>query len=104
MNLIRDDSGSVTVEAALALSSLVILAAGIIGAIATLAAHLSAVDTAGAAARSHAIGIEYQPPREGTTVTVSDNGGLVTAEATVPAVFGEMSAHAVFPAEVAGRE
>ena len=48
-----DDAGSVTIEAALALASLVIVAAGIVGGIATLSAHLAAVDAAGAAAVSY---------------------------------------------------
>ena len=48
-----DDAGSVTIEAALSLASLVIVAAGIVGGIATLSAHLAAIDAAGAAARAH---------------------------------------------------
>lgn len=98
----RDDSGSVSIEAALALSSLVIVAAAILGGIATLAAHLTAVDTAGAAARAHAIGVDYVPPRGDIEVAVDESGGLVTAEARVPAVLGMMSHTAVFPAEVSG--
>lgn len=98
----RDDSGSVSVEAALALSCLVIVAAAILGGIATLSAHLAAVDTAGAAARAHAIGVDYVPPRADIEVSVSETGGLVTVEARVPAAVGTMSHTAVFPAEVSG--
>lgn len=46
------DDGSVSIEAALALSSLVIVCGLIIAAMATLAAYLAAVDAAGAAARA----------------------------------------------------
>lgn len=100
---VLDDAGSVTIEAALALASLVIVAAGIVGGIATLSAHLAAIDAAGAAARSAAIGVDYQ--REGVTVTITESSGLVTAHAAVPAPLGTIRAQAVFPAEIgAGRD
>ncbi|MDO5031875.1 hypothetical protein [Corynebacterium sp.] len=95
---IRDETGSVTIEAALSLSALVIVAAGIVGGVATMSAHLAAVDAAGAAARAHAIGVDYQ--REGVEIMVTDSGGLVTARAEVPAPLGTMRAQAVFPAEI----
>lgn len=94
---LRGDRGSVTIEAALALASLVIVSAGIVGAIATLAAQVAAVDAAGAAARAHAIGLSYEPPRG--SVQVQTSAGLVTVTAQVPAVFGTMSAEAIFPVE-----
>lgn len=94
-----DDRGSVTVEAALALSSLIIVAAAIIGAIATMSAKLAAVDAAAAAARAHAIGVTYEPPAG--TVTARESGGLVTVTAEVPAVFGAMTAQAIVPVETA---
>ncbi|KKO80510.1 hypothetical protein WU87_04940 [Corynebacterium minutissimum] len=94
-----DDAGSVTIEAALSLFALVIVAAGIVGGIATLSAHLAAVDAAGAAARSAAIGVDYH--RDGVTVSLSESSGLITAEAAVPAPLGTMRAQAVFPAEMA---
>ena len=59
-----DDHGSVTIEASLALAVLVTVAAAIVAGIATLGAYISAVDIAGAAARSHAIGVPYDPPRD----------------------------------------
>lgn len=93
-----DDAGSVTIEAALSLFALVIVAAGIVGGIATLSAHLAAVDAAGAAARSAAIGVDYH--RDGVTVSLSESSGLITAEAAVPAPLGTMRAQAVFPAEM----
>ena len=104
MRTVVDDDGSVTIEAALALSSLVLVAAGIIGAIATMASYIAAVDMAGAAARSHAIGVEYQPAREDARVSVRESEGLIRASVSVDAPIGTMSAEAVFPAEVAGND
>lgn len=95
-----DDRGSVTVEAALTLSSLVLVCALIVGAMATMAAHVAAVDVAGAAARAHAIGVDYRPARG--QVQVTESAGMVTAIAEVPAVFGTMRAEAVFPVEHRG--
>ena len=57
------ERGSVTIEAALSLAVLVTVAAAIVAGISTMAAYVSAVDVAGAAARSHAIGVDYTPPR-----------------------------------------
>lgn len=94
-----NDRGSVTIEAALALTVLVIVAGGIITAVTTMAAHLAAVDIAGAAARSHAIGVDFEPANADVTVDVTESGGLVTVTATVPATFGSRSATAVFPVE-----
>lgn len=96
-----DDTGSVTVEAALALSSLVIVAAGIIAGMATLAAKIGVVDAAGAAARSQAIGLDYEPAREGLSIQVEETAGLIVVEANAPAPIGSVSARAVFPAEYA---
>lgn len=100
MKKIAGDAGSVTVEAALALSSLVIVAAGIIGGVSTMAAYIAAVDIAGAAARSHALGVPYQPADSDVSIGVAESGGLVTVEVTVPAALMDMRATAVFPAEV----
>lgn len=94
----RNQRGSVTLEAALGLSSLVIVCAGMIGGIATLAAQVAAIDSAGAAARSHAIGVEYQPTRG--SLQIQNNGDLVTVTAEIPAVFGPVRATAVYPQEV----
>ena len=101
--LVFNDRGSVTIEAALSLTVLVIVAAAIVGAIATMAAYISAVDIAGAAARAQAIGVEYRPPREDIFVSVVESSGLITVTARVPGVIGTMSARAAFPAEV-GRQ
>ncbi|AHI18977.1 hypothetical protein ACTXN9_07655 [Corynebacterium casei] len=101
--LVLNDRGSVTIEAALSLSVLIIVAAAIVGAMATMAAYISAVDIAGAAARAHAIGVEYQPPRSDISVSVGESAGLVIVTASVPGVIGTMSADAAFPAEVGGQ-
>lgn len=92
-----NDRGSVSVEAALGMSALVVVVVAMVGALATLGAYLSAVDTAGAAARSLAIGVDFEPPRGSISTTSAD--GLVTVTARVPAPLGEVSATAVFPEE-----
>ncbi|AWB81098.1 hypothetical protein C3B44_01030 [Corynebacterium yudongzhengii] len=92
-----DDRGSVSIEAALALSSLVIVAAAIIGALATMGAHLAAIHAASAGARAYAIGTDYAPARGHIEVTTGTD--TVTVTATVPAVFGDMTATAVAPLE-----
>ncbi len=97
---VMDDRGSVTIEAALSLAVLVTVAAAIIAGISTMAAYVSAVDVAGAAARSHAIGVEYSPPRANIDVTISENAEMVTVTARVPAVVRDMHATAVYPVEV----
>lgn len=94
------DRGSVTIEAALALSVLVTVAAAIVAGIATLGSYIAAVDIAGAAARSHAIGVPYEPPRDGVTVSVAEEAGVVRVTAKVPAPVRAMSVTAAFPVEV----
>ncbi|AKK10203.1 hypothetical protein CUTER_00910 [Corynebacterium uterequi] len=86
-----------TVEAALSLSSLVLVAAGIVAGLATVSAQITAVDAAGAAARAHAIGVAYTPPRGVAEVAEAD--GVVTAVVRVPAPLGERQASARFPVE-----
>lgn len=95
--MLGDDRGSVTVEAALSLAVLMTVAAAIVAGIATMAAYISAIDIAGAAARSHAIGVDFTPPRG--TVEVSESGGIVTVTAVVSAPIRPMSATASFPVE-----
>ncbi|EEW50923.1 hypothetical protein HMPREF0290_0503 [Corynebacterium efficiens YS-314] len=92
-----NEEGSVSIEAALALSSLVVVSALIIGVLTTLALYVAAVGGAGAAARAHAIGETYHPPRG--VVSFEEHGGLVTATVSIPATVGEVSASAVFPRE-----
>ena len=55
------------------------------------------MDIAGAAARAHALGVDYAAPRG--DVSVTENAGLATAAASVPAPIGTMRATAVFPVE-----
>lgn len=95
---LRGDRGSVTIEAALALAALVIVAAGMVGALSTMAAYIAAVDTAGAAARSYAIGVDFEP-RAGIELDVREDSGLVVVTATADAPLGSMAATAIFPAE-----
>lgn len=86
-----------TIEAALSLTVLVAVAAAIVSGIATMGAYIAAVDTAGAAARAHALGVDYTAPRGEVDVTVDK--GLATATARIPAPVGAMTASAVFPVE-----
>ncbi|RNE49006.1 hypothetical protein [Corynebacterium alimapuense] len=95
--MLSNDRGSVSVEAALALLSLVVVCGLVIGAIQTMAVHLVAVDAAGAAARAYAIGVDYVPPLG--KVDIAESAGLVTVTASIPAVYGTMSHTAVFPME-----
>ncbi|NLA56783.1 MAG: hypothetical protein GX859_10935 [Corynebacterium humireducens] len=87
-----------TIETAVGLGSLITVCALLVAGLATMSAHLAAVDTAGAAARSHAIGREFVPVRG--VVHVTEHGGLATATATVPGPLGSRSHAAVFPVEV----
>lgn len=94
-----DDRGNVTIEAALALSSLVIVAAAVVGAMATMAAAIAAVDIAGATARAHAVGVSTAPAHDDARVDITEADGLVTVHAEVDSPIGPMSATAVFPVE-----
>ncbi|WIM67947.1 hypothetical protein QP027_00670 [Corynebacterium breve] len=92
-----DDRGSVTIEAALSLATLIIVAAGIVAGIATMAAYIAAIDIAGAAARAHAIGVDYESAR--ADITVSEQAGLVTVQVKLPAAIGTAEATATYPVE-----
>ncbi|MBI8999611.1 hypothetical protein M0E87_02030 [Corynebacterium sp. CCM 9185] len=96
-----DDRGSVTIEAAISISALIVLCALIVAGVVTLAAHVAAIDLAGAAARGHAIGRELTPGPE-VRVTVTENAGIVTAAVTVPAPLGAVTARAFYPVEYPG--
>ncbi|GAB3944510.1 hypothetical protein [Corynebacterium tapiri] len=96
--MLRDDRGSVTIEAALSLASLVIVAAAIVAAMATLAAKITAVDIAAAAARAHAVGLDYEPPIG--TVSIEQDTDFVRVTSSVPGPIKPMEAQAVFPVEV----
>lgn len=93
-----DNQGSVTVEAAVAVSCLVLVFSLIVGGLVTLARYLSAVDTAGAAARSHAIGTDY-PVDELRSVEILEAEGIVTATVRVRTPVGKLEAVARYPKE-----
>lgn len=95
--MLRDERGSVTVEAALSLATLMFVAAAIVAACATMAAHISAANIAGAAARSHAIGVEYSADK--AEIQVSESDGIVSVEVTLPAAIGKATAQAKYPVE-----
>lgn len=93
----RDDAGSVSLEAAIASAALLVFSAGLIGALATFGAYIAAIDTAGAAARSHAIGVAYTPQRG--SVEVVEQGEAISVTATMKAPFGSVHATATYPKE-----
>lgn len=95
---LADQSGSVTIEAAVGVACLVIVFTALVGGAVTLAGYLAAVDAAGAAARAHAIGTEGVQFDRGS-LTVRESGGVVTATATVRAPIGELTARAAYPVE-----
>ncbi|OFT72054.1 hypothetical protein HMPREF3145_01735 [Corynebacterium sp. HMSC05C01] len=86
-----------TIETALSMATLVVVTAAIVGGIATMSAYIAAVDIAGAAARAHAMGVDYTAPRG--EVSMHESAGLATVTAAVPAPIGTMRATAVFPVE-----
>lgn len=93
----RDDAGSVSLEAAIASAALLIFTSGLIGVLATFAAYIAAIDTAGAAARSYAIGVEYEPERG--SIEIAEQGDYVSVTATMQAPFGAVNATATYPKE-----
>lgn len=93
----EEDTGSTTVESALGIGALLSVVLLVIGAFITVASYIGAVDAAGAAARSHALGLGYTSPRG--EVTIHEQDGLVTATVRVPAPWGSLSATAITPAE-----
>ncbi|MFV8381294.1 hypothetical protein HW450_06155 [Corynebacterium hindlerae] len=95
---LHNDDGSVTIEAAFGVASLVIVAGLIVTAMATFAWYISAVDMAGAAARAHALGVSYQPPRG--TVTYRDDGVWATATIAIPTPLTTVTASATYPLEL----
>lgn len=99
----RDDRGAVTVEAALALSSLALVTALAIGALAAVTASVRCVDAArelvrlaarGEPERARAVAARLAPP--GARITLSIRGDEATAEVTAPAA-------RLLPVPVSGR-
>lgn len=93
----KSEEGSVTVEAALALLSLMVVSAAIISACMTMAAHIAAVHTAGAAARAHAIGLDYSPTKG--RVSISEDDTWVHVHVEIPSIWGQAQAQAHYPKE-----
>jgi hypothetical protein len=97
MMIIDDDRGVTSLETAWGIGILALVASMVLGGMSVLGAYVSAIDQAGAAARSRAIGVPYAT--EGATVSYSESAGLTTATVSVPSVVGEISATAIFPTE-----
>ena len=92
-----NQNGSVTVEAALTLASVIAVAGLLLAGLAGAAARIAAIDAAGAAARAAAIGGTYTPAGGRTTVT--EHGGSMTATAVVDSPLGAATATAVVVGE-----
>ncbi|AFM06590.1 hypothetical protein [Corynebacterium pseudotuberculosis] len=86
-----------TIETAIVSAALIILAAAMCSGIVSVAAQLTAIDNAGAAAPARAIGVEFTAPRG--TIDFSESSGLITATARVPSPLGTRTATAIFPKE-----
>jgi Flp pilus assembly protein TadG len=91
----RDDRGTVTVEAALALCSLVVVLALVLGAVSAVAAQLRCVDAAREVARLTARGerdraeaLARRIAPRGAVVTVAISGDEVTARISANPVAG----------------
>ncbi|MDO4909790.1 MAG: hypothetical protein Q3962_08095 [Corynebacterium sp.] len=87
----------VTVEAALSMLSLMVVAAAAVAACMTMAATIAATSMAGAAARAHAVGKDYAPARG--TISVVESAGWVEVTAHIPVLIGKAKATARFPVE-----
>lgn len=90
-----DDSGAVTVEAALALCSLVVVLALVLGAVSAVAAQLRCIDAAREAARLTARGerdraeeLARRIAPRGAMVAVTVRGDDITARVSVNPVVG----------------
>lgn len=96
-SLADDCAGSVSVEVALSIGVLVVFVSLLVGALAAVAAYISVIDTAGAAARAASLGLEYTPERG--SVTTFEEGEFIRAVATINAGLMEVSYEAKFPRE-----
>lgn len=97
MMIIDDDRGVTSLETAWGIGILALVASMVLAGMSVLGAYVSAIDQAGAAARSHAIGVPFTA--EGASVNYSESAGLTTATVTVDSFLGPISASAVFPTE-----
>lgn len=84
-------------EVALSIGALVVFVSLLVGALAAVAAYISVIDTAGAAARAASLGLEYTPERG--SVTTFEEGEFIRAVATINAGLMEVSYEAKFPRE-----
>ncbi|SQG63869.1 Uncharacterised protein [Corynebacterium renale] len=99
--MIHDDTGSVTLEAAMGIASLItIMMVAFVG-LATVGAHIHATHAAGSAARAAAIGEDPATASERATITVRRDPTWVHVTAEVPAPIGTATAQASFPMELA---
>lgn len=96
-NLLTDEQGSVSIETAWGIGMLVVVAGIILSAMSAVGAQLTAIDQAGAAARAHAMGVDFVP--SAGEVYFHESSGLTTAVARVPSMFGDRTAEVVFPTE-----
>lgn len=92
-----EDTGSTTVESALGITAIVSVMLAVVTGLIAVAGYIGAVDTAGAAARAHSLGVDYQPAKG--EVSIHEHGGLISAVAHYPAPWGTISATATFPSE-----
>lgn len=94
---LKNEGGVITIELAIGLAALILTLGMAVAALATMGAYISAVDIAGAAARAHAIGENFEPPRG--NIEVAEHNGMVYIRATVPAPLGTMEAQAQYPVQ-----
>lgn len=99
--MIRDDTGSVTLEAAMGIASLITVMMVAFAGLATVGAHIHATTTAGAAARAAAIGEDPAHVSDRATISVDRDSTWVHVRAEVPAPLGAATAQASFPVEIA---
>lgn len=97
-NALAADDGSVTIEAAFGLAGIVLVAGTVLTTLLAVALYISAVDTAGAAARAHALGETFTPARG--TVELSNDGTWATATVSIPAPLRDLTATATYPLEI----
>lgn len=101
---VSDDAGMVTVEAAIALSALVVVAVLAVFGIAGIGMHLSSIDAAREAARiaaqgdsARALSVSRAVAPRGAAITIGHDGELITARvrATVPVIAIDIGSTAV---------
>ncbi|MDO4927984.1 MAG: hypothetical protein Q3976_02800 [Corynebacterium sp.] len=94
---LNNERGVITIELAIGLAALILTLGMVVAGLATMAAYISAVDIAGAAARAYAVGESFEPPRG--SIEIAERNGMVHIRATVPAPLGTMEAQAQYPVQ-----